>query len=516
MIKQASQISLFKPWLITIGIFLVIIVLCLFFTNSIITLSPGAPKFIGSETTGAEGIIPSIFILFLFSLIYYISYKGWMQEYVLFALGAVVVIIFGRYLNFYDLSQAWKSLTDKISVLHFLIGLNILTIILDESGLFNYIAKRIIASSKNRNEWKIMFFACLITYFVSLFVNNLTTIMAFIPVIFSLSKYLKFDPKLYLIGMIVASNLGGASTMIGDFPNIIIGTEAKVKFFQFILHMMPICLLELFILFLYLRITQNKYFADFVSKKQNPEYNKGQSKKEVYEFMEDLNQSVTPNQISMFLKGNKSNGIKNQLRNSSLAKRGFIILAGLIIAFFISDFIDISPAIIALAAGLIALFFSGIKKGMILERLNYKDIVFFSGLFILVGAAEASGLITWVEEIIVHLSFGKPLIQCLLLMWFAALVTAFFNAGPTTALFLPIAMYLQIGQPNNICWWSLSLGVLAGSSATITGATAGPVTSSMLYEFSGKPLTLKEYVRIGLPISIIFLIVSTIYIIWLY
>jgi Na+/H+ antiporter NhaD/arsenite permease-like protein len=161
--------------------------------------------------------------------------------------------------------------------------------------------------------------------------------------------------------------------------------------------------------------------------------------------------------------------------------------------------------------------------------LDWKDIFFFSGLFVLVGAVEASGILNWLGEIIIYISGANILICCLILMWLAGVVTAFLNAGPSTALFLPlVANFIRQGGPAPcyLYFWALSLGVLAGSSATLTGATAGSVSSNLLDEFiesrGNSPatgyssLSFREYSNIGVPVGIMFLTVSSIYIAAIY
>jgi len=229
------------------------------------------------------------------------------------------------------------------------------------------------------------------------------------------------------------------------------------------------------------------------------------------------------------------------MRNPEVVKRGLVILGIVVVAFLISDFIHISPALIALGGGLAGMFLGKVKIVTILERLNYKDILFFSGLFILVGAAEASGLLNWLGAAIVHLSFGNVLVRCLLLMWLAGIVTAFLNAGPSAALFLPLVTNFRMSSPHYLYFWALSLGVLAGSSATLMGATAGSVSSNMLDEFLSTHvrrernsqtfanrkthigssniydnLSFRKYSKIGIPVSVIFLIISSVYIALIY
>jgi len=157
------------------------------------------------------------------------------------------------------------------------------------------------------------------------------------------------------------------------------------------------------------------------------------------------------------------------------------------------------------------LLFCKINVADVLERLSYKDILFFAGLFILAGAAEASGLLKWVGQLIIQLSFDNLFVRCLLLMWISAFVTAFLNAGPATAFLLPVLLSFKSHAPHYADFWALSLGVLAGSSATLTGATAGVVSANMLSDFLNIKLSFKEYLKIGLPVALIFLVISSIY-----
>ncbi|NIO84811.1 MAG: hypothetical protein GTN53_30220, partial [Candidatus Aminicenantes bacterium] len=371
--------------------------------------------------------LSTLFVLLTFFLIYYFVYRNWIDRTILFVLGAIMVTICGHYLKFYDWTMAWASLQSKIDVIYFIVGMSILTIILDEGGLFSYLAKKIALFTRG-DKWKIMLSFCLLTYIFSLVVNNLVTIMVLVPMIFSLSRYLNFDPRPYMIGMIIASNLGGASTMVGDFPNMLIGTQTGIAFTKFIVYMMPICLIELFVLLIYVRLSRKKLFIKEKKKEVN-----------VYEQLPQLaycdGGNVTNNE-NLFQRIEKK--LQQGMKNPRAVKRGLAILGILIVAFLVSDFVRISPALIALAGGLGGIFLGKVKIGTILERLNYKDILFFSGLFILVGACEASGLLFSLREAIVHLSFGNVLVRCLLLMWLAGIVTAFLNAGPGTALFLPL------------------------------------------------------------------------------
>ena len=139
----------------------------------------------------------------------------------------------------------------------------------------------------------------------------------------------------------------------------------------------------------------------------------------------------------------------------------------------------------------------------------------------MVGSLEACGFLQYISSGISMLSFGKPWLLCLVLMWVAAFLTAFLSAGPATAFFFPIVLGIGITPPHHIIWWALSLGVLAGSSATIVGATAGPVATTLVENFSsrynldtkdGSTITYQQFAKIGVPVMFIILAVSSIYV----
>ncbi|MBA7652626.1 hypothetical protein ES703_60461 [subsurface metagenome] len=479
-----------------------------------------------------------VLVVLIFVLMYYFVYKNVFDRVVLFVLGAIVIAITGHHLGFYEQDQVAFALLGKIDVLIFIVGMQLIAGVLEEAGALEYLAKKITLATGG-NSWRIMWLFCLVTYAFSLVVNNLTTIMLMAPMVLRLSRYLDCDPKPYLISMIVASNLGGASTMVGDFPNMLIGTEIGLPFYQFISYMLPICLLELFVLLAFLRIARPSLFkttaslhlltADGYPNCEPPD-------DDLPELADQANGANNNNSLFNTIK----QSLPKTIHNRDALRRGLIILAMVIVGFLVSDFLHCSPAIIALAGGIIALAFGGCEPFSLLGKVSIRDILFFSGLFVLVGAAEASGALNYISEIIVHLSFGNLLVMCLLLMWAGAFVTCFMNAGPATALFLPVVLSFKSAAPDNLYWWALSLGVCAGSSGTLAGATAGSVTATMIDRFikkqkskptvSPKPtdtggggpgdslteLTFKEYASLGLPIMLIFLLISSIYITVLY
>jgi Na+/H+ antiporter NhaD/arsenite permease-like protein/S1-C subfamily serine protease len=495
--------------------------------------------------SGSGSMAEVVLVLLIFSLMYYFVYKNVFDRVVLFVLGAIVVAVIGHHLGFYEQDQITSVLLGKLDVLLFIVGMQLVTGVLDEAGALEYLAKKITLATGG-NSWRIMWLFCLITYACSMVVNNLTTIMLMAPMVLSLSKYLDCDPKPFLISMIVASNLGGASTMVGDFPNILIGNEAGLPFYQFISYMLPVCLLELFVLLVYLRIARPSTFkaaAPLHTLTADGYPNFGSFDEDCPELSDPADGADSNYALLNTIRSRLGKTIKSR----DTLRRGLIILTAVIAGFLLSDIMNWSPAVIALVGGIVALAFGGCEPFSLLQKVSIRDILFFAGLFVLVGAAEASGALGYISGAIVSLSFGNTLILCLLLMWAGAFVTCFLNAGPTAALFLPIVMSFKSAAPHSLYWWSLSLGVCAGSSGTLVGATAGSVTATMIDRFikersesvvgpveaeeavgnlsnfdsdkDGRALTkltFREYASLGLPIMAIFLLISSIYITVLY
>jgi Na+/H+ antiporter NhaD/arsenite permease-like protein len=402
---------------------------------------------------------------------------------------AGIVLFMGIFLRTYGPVDAFFAI--KFDTISLLLGMGIISVVLDEAGFFDYVAYRI-SRFAGASMLRILVLFCLCTYFFSLFVNNLGTILVMVPMTLRLSAILGFDPKPFIIGEIISSNLGGASTMVGDFPNMLIASETGIGFNEFIIFMMPICLILLGVLLMFLKL---KIGAFAVLDKQKAIQSKIRPPKFTY-------------------------------RGRRALRRVAFVLCHVIFLFIISEKISLNPATLALFGGLSLFTFSGIDRRTLVNRAGFKDIPFFIGLFIVVGGLEASGLLQHISKCIMALSLGKSWLLCLILMWSAAFLTAFLNAGPTTTLFLPVVLGFGLMPPHHIIWWALSLGVLAGSSATIVGATAGPVSATLVENFSlrnrnrlnlsaGDTITFEQFAEIGIPVMFLFLSVSSVYVSYL-
>jgi Na+/H+ antiporter NhaD/arsenite permease-like protein len=424
----------------------------------------------------------------LAALLFYLLYKHVVDRTTIVLLFAAAILFMGIYLESYSPLDAFFAI--KFNTLSLLLGMGVISVVLNESGFFEQTAHRV-GKFAGGNIPGLLILLCLITYFFSLLVNNLTTILVIVPITLSLAAALEFDPRPMIIGEVISSNLGGASTMVGDFPNMLISSETGIGFSEFIIYMMPICLILLGILLMYLRLK----IGDF----------------SVADHQEFPRKQIRAPRLS--------------LKQRKARRKAIFVLCHVVFLFVISEKTSLNPSAVALFGGLSLFLFSGIDRRKILSGLGFNDILFFTGLFVVVGGLEASGLLQYIAKGLTLLSFGKPWLLCLVLMWSAAALTAFLNAGPATTLFFPIVLGLTLSLPHHVMWWALSLGVLAGSSATIFGATAGPVAAGLMESFGsraplelpgGNTITFRQFARTGVPVMLLFLSVSSVYVTYLY
>ncbi|MFC1706876.1 SLC13 family permease, partial [Planctomycetota bacterium] len=301
--------------------------------------------------------------------------------------------------------------------------------------------------------------------------------------------------KPFVIGEIVSSNLGGASSMIGDFPNMLIASETGLQFHDFVLYMMPPCLVLLGVTILFMKSARPRSAEQQHQETLSPPRRRAPA----------------------------SAPCPAASRPQAKRKRALAVLITVVVAFLFCGRFGIAPATVAMAGGFVILLSWSRAAPQLLLKAGFSDVMFFLCLFVLVGAVEASGFLDILANGMLDLSGGSSLGLALLLMWVAAMVTTFLSAGPTTALFAPIVLGLGTSASHGLYWWALSLGVCAGSSATITGATAGPVALTKLREFldrtqeapgslPAESLTFVDYARTGVPLMGLFLLLSSGYV----
>jgi Na+/H+ antiporter NhaD/arsenite permease-like protein len=390
--------------------------------------------------------------------------------------GAIMCLFLGVLLRFYSPFDAAMYLWGKVDTLLLLGGIGVVTGVLAESGVLSHIAHRLVSASRG-DVRRVALLLCLGTYLLSSLVNNLATILVIIPLSLIIADAMGIDAHVLVLGEVIASNLGGASTMMGDFPNVLIATEVGLPFHQFLWHLAPVCLVHLALLLGYLAYAVPRGRA-------------------------------VPRKFDLLLERLAASPV-----DWLPARRGFGILAMMLAGFLVGG--KATPAVVAVLGGGSALLFGGVPKHILVKHLHLNDVLFFGCLFVMVGAVDALGILTGFARDLVGVSRSNPAAGLVTIAWAAALMTTVLNAGPTTALFVSTLL----GEPATrimpeSTWWALSLGVCAGSSATLTGATAGPVAASLL-EQRGQRLTFGDFAKIGVPLMFAFMFVNVVYLILL-
>ena len=368
------------------------------------------------------------------------------------------------------------------NTLGLLIGMMIIVAITGQTGVFNYIA--IYAAKVAKGEPKrILIILALITAVCSAFLDNVTTVLLIVPVTISITKKLKVDPIPFLITQIIASNIGGTATLIGDPPNIMIGSAVKeLTFLAFIQNLAPIAVINLIVVvgilsFLYRKklMAQDSLKAEIM--KLEPE---------------------------------------TEIKDRRLLKKSLGILMLTLLGFFMHQSLNLESSTIALTGGFLLLATVGKKHNFIesvLEKIEWGTIFFFIGLFIAVGALIETGIIKQIALYCFEITKGEVLETSLLVLWLSAIISAFLDNIPFVATMIPLIFDMgNMGIVNlEPIWWSLALGACLGGNGTIIGASANLIVAAMAAE-KGHNISFVKYLKVGFPVMLLTILISTIYV----
>ncbi|MBF0283527.1 MAG: hypothetical protein HQL51_03615 [Magnetococcales bacterium] len=445
--------------------------------------------------------------LLIFFAAFALLHWGKVERLIVMLVSCAAMLFFGWILEFYSPVMAVRAISFDSLALIF--GMSMITDVLGRSGYFSVLAGKI-GDYVHHNEQLAVVLLILMTYTVSLVANNLTALMIVLPVALPLCRAQGVPTTPVLVAITVAANLGGASSMIGDFPNIIIAGSAHLHLKDFVSGMMAPCLILLAFTLLF-----------FASRHSFERHEKRMGHWDRRELFRDI-QQVWADRLG---KVRISEPEVVPLVDHGLHQLGRAVLVLALIGYFLADGWHWRPAWIAFASGAVLLLFGRVRSESLLSAMGMMDIAFFAGLFILVGGVQTAGVLDWVGWLIENLSMGSNVGRLLALMWCACLLTPFLNAGPATAFLIPIAKSMIVIMPTtgNAVWWALSLGILAGSSAFLSGSTTASMAVGQLNGYLGRhpemhlahgpssALTSKEYARWGMPIMFLFLAFSSVY-----
>jgi len=359
------------------------------------------------------------------------------------------------------------------NVIALLVSMMIIVHIAGRSGVFSWAAIGLLKFTKG-NPKQVLILLSVFTAVLSAFLDNVTTVILLIPITFVIAKELEVDPIPFLITEILASNIGGAATLIGDPPNIIIGSAAGFSFNDFLFELTPV----ITVIFVVSTLILGFIFRNDLT-----------TKPEAYERIKNIDNSST-------------------ITDKKLMIRSMFVLFLVIVGFVMHDTLHLEAYAIALLGASVLMVFE--KPKDILVEVEWLTIFFFIGLFIIIGGLEATGGIHFLAHKLIEITQGNLKMTAMVILWGSGILSAVVDNIPYTVTMAPLIKELDTVMNIHPLWWSLSLGACLGGNATIIGAAANVIVSEAA-EIEGHPISFLRFMKYGVLITIISLTISSIY-----
>ncbi|WP_322792065.1 SLC13 family permease [Bellilinea sp.] len=387
--------------------------------------------------------------------------------------GAVLMVAFGLMFGFYNEEQAVASV--DFNTLGLLFGMMLLVAMLEPTGFFEFLAVWVGKKSKGRAA-SLLFLLSLVTSLVSMFLDNVTTVVLIAPVTILICEILGFSPQPFLISEAILSNIGGISTLVGDPPNVLIASAAGFTFVDFIIHSFPL------IIFVWLSA-----FAMLS-----------------WMFRKELHQP-SPNAEAI-----QSLNPQEAYTDQPTSRKVIVVIVLAIVFFFLEELLEIRPALVALAAASLALIWIRPNISDLLKRIQWEILLFFGGLFVMIGGIQQSGVLDIFTNMVTQLVKLSPALAGLILLWLVAMLSSIVDNIPITITLIPIIQHLILpGSNPSFLWWALVFGAGLGGNGTIIGSTANVVVVG-LSERTRLPITSQTWSKRGLPVMLLSLVVISI------
>lgn len=384
--------------------------------------------------------------------------------------GAAVMIIIGAT----DADAAFYSHETGIdwNVIFLLLGMMIIVGVIHKTGLFEYLAIKAIQLAKGRPRQAFVYLLLLVA-FCSALLDNVTTIMLAVPMTIMVAKYLKVHPVPFILAEVFISNIGGAATLIGDPPNIIIASKANLDFNSFLIHMAPMVLVVLAVIIPMLVLMFNK----------------------------DLKNNAEDRKTVMTLNANSF------IKDKTLLIKSLVVLTLVIVAFVLHSVLHLEPSVIAMIGAGALVMISNLKPNEFARDVEWGTLVFFAALFIMVGALVNVGALKTVADAIGTFVGNDGGLAAGALVVVSAIASGIVDNIPYVTSMAPVVQQLNdtittIGEGNDGLWWALAFGADFGGNMTIVGASANVVAIGLAYA-SGYKITFWQFAKYGIPVTIV-------------
>jgi Na+/H+ antiporter NhaD/arsenite permease-like protein len=384
--------------------------------------------------------------------------------------GAAVMIIIGAT----NADAAFYSHETGIdwNVIFLLLGMMIIVGVIHKTGLFEYLAIKAIQLAKGRPRQAFVYLLMLVA-FCSALLDNVTTIMLAVPMTIMVAKYLKVHPVPFILAEVFISNIGGAATLIGDPPNIIIASKANLDFNSFLIHMAPMVLVVLAVIIPMLVLMFNKELRNNAEDRKN----------------------VMTLDANSFIK------------DKTLLIKSLVVLTLVIVAFVLHSVLHLEPSVIAMIGAGALVMISNLKPEQFARDVEWGTLVFFAALFIMVGALVNVGALKMVADAIGAYVGNDGALAAGAIVVVSALASGIVDNIPYVTSMAPVVQQLNdtittIGEGNDGLWWALAFGADFGGNMTIVGASANVVAVGLAYA-SGYKITFWQFAKYGIPVTIV-------------
>lgn len=357
-----------------------------------------------------------------------------------------------------------------------LVGMMLFVAVVKSSGLFEYIA--IWSAKLTRGQpMAILAVFAVITAVLSAFLDNVTTVLLIGPMTIAITQILEVNPVPFLLSQIMASNIGGTATLIGDPPNIMIGSAAGLSFADFIVNTGPVVLI---ILAVVVAIFFLMYQGNLHVESENMEK------------VLTLDEKLT-------------------IKDASLLRKSVIMIVLVVVGFIFHAQLGIESATVALTAAGVMLLIGGQDAEDVILGVEWSTILFFIGLFVVVGGLNSTGVIAMLANGMLELVGDNEVLAIVLVLWASALISAFLDNIPFVATLIPMIQTMQQGGMDVLpLWWALSLGACLGGNGSLIGASANVVLAGVSAK-NGYPITFMSYLKKGFPLMLLSVAICTVY-----
>jgi Na+/H+ antiporter NhaD/arsenite permease-like protein len=386
-------------------------------------------------------------------------------------IGALLIVLLGVI----DQKQAFAAV--DLNVIFLLVGMMVIAEVLARTGFFDWLAIRSVIMSHG-HPIRMLLLLSVVTAVVSAFIDNVTTVVLMTPVILSVSKRLDISPKPFLLASIFASNIGGTATLIGDPPNILIGSAAGLGFTEFLLNLGPVVVL-VFLAFAGIMWVLFRHSLKVPDDRREAALERSE---------------------------------ESAIRDRPLMIKALIITGATIVGFLLHSALGIEPATVAMLGASVLMLVGGLEPHRTLKEIEWSTLFFFVGLFILVEALIEVGIVAGIAQRLADATSGMPVVAVLGTLWFSAGVSAIVDNIPYTATAIPIVQRLgQAGIPIDPLWWALALGACLGGNLTMVGASANVVVAN-ISDRAGHAIGFVEFLKYGTLVVFASMAICTAYI----